>query len=205
MRRLRGSSTFWGRCRVTRPYPLAARPGGRPCRRFPRRLELGAEGVDHHVADQPELLLGHPFAAQVRKAARLGDQQQVRHGVGEQAVDLLRHRAVEAPQAGLHVDHLDPELHRGEGAGHGAVHVAEDHRGLRPGLEQVRFVPLQDPRGLGAVASRARPRGARPARGCRARRRTRRSSTRRSAGPCARCARRGSPPLGWPSPPARAS
>jgi len=117
--------------------------------------EVFEEGVDHDVADETELVLGDALAAEVVDAALLGDEEQVGEGVGEEAVDLLGHSAVEAPEPGLDVNDGDLELHGGEGAGDGAVDVAEDDGGGGARVEQVCLVAFEDAPGLCAVWSGA--------------------------------------------------
>jgi hypothetical protein len=85
--------------------------------------------VDHHVAHQVDPLLRDTFAPEVLHAALLRAEQQVADGVGEDAVDLLGHRPIEAAQARLDVDERDPELRSHQTARDRAVHVANDHHG----------------------------------------------------------------------------
>ena len=68
------------------------------------------EGVDHRVADEVDALGRDSLCAQV--VARLVgvDEQVVAELVGDDPVDLLGHRAIEAPQPGLDVGHGTPSL-----------------------------------------------------------------------------------------------
>ena len=61
------------------------------------------ERVDHRVADERDPLGVDALARQVARAPRASGEQQVRDLVGDDPVDLLGHRAVEAAQAGLDV------------------------------------------------------------------------------------------------------
>ena len=75
--------------------------------------------------------------------------------VGEQAVVLLRHRRVEAAQAGLEVRDRDVELDRGERAGERRVDVARDDDAGRAPLEQHLLDADERPRRLLAVRAGA--------------------------------------------------
>jgi len=116
-----------------------------------RDRQLREETVDHHVADQADLRVVYSFALQVRYTAWLGYQKQVRHGVGEQPVDLLWHRAVEAAKSCLDVRHRNAELDGSQRAGNRAVDISEHHSPVRPPLHQVRLVSLDDARRLDAM------------------------------------------------------
>ena len=113
------------------------------------------ERVDHRVAH----LVDHPLrpALGQQVVARLGrvDEQQLRHLVGDHAVQLLGHRAVEAAEARLDVPHGDQQLGGHDRPGHRRVDVAGDQHDVRRRLEQHRFQPLHHTRGLLRVRSRA--------------------------------------------------
>jgi hypothetical protein len=89
------------------------------------------------------------------RALFLGGEQQVGNLVGEHAVDLFRHAAVVAPQAGLDVDHLHPALGSDQGAGDGGVDVADHQHRLRPDLVEHRLEALHHLGGLHRVAAGA--------------------------------------------------
>ena len=125
---------------------------------MPRRLGARAvlhQGVDHHVADQMDLLVGHPLAPQVARPALLGAEEQIADRVGQDPVDLLGHAAVEAAQAGLDVHQRDAQLHGDQAAGDRAVHVAHHQHRVRPVLEQHRLEALHDLGGLLRVRAAA--------------------------------------------------
>jgi hypothetical protein len=52
------------------------------------------------------------------------EEQDLGELVGDDSVDLLGHRPVEAPETGLDVRERDPELRRSERSGQGRVDVA---------------------------------------------------------------------------------
>jgi hypothetical protein len=113
------------------------------------------ERVDHRVADVVDELVGTPLGDEV--VARLGrvDEEQGGELVGDEAVELLGHRPVEAPQARLDVGDRDLQLGRRHGGRQRRVHVPghEDHVG-RP-VDEDRLEALHHARGLLPV--RARP------------------------------------------------
>ena len=180
-----GSSTFAGRCRVTRPY----RPGSRPSlARVPLAGPSGVheQRVDHDVADEVDLRLRVSLGPQVgRRVVRRGEQV-VADPVGDDPVDLLGHRPVAAAQAGLDMGGRRPQLRGDQGACQCRVHIANhDHIVRGPG----RPPAARTPSSPGRSARRGCPsprRGSNRGGGCRDRRRTRRSSPGRSAGWCAR-------------------
>jgi hypothetical protein len=114
------------------------------------RSDAGRLALEAALADVADPLALDPLAPQVLLARGLAHQQQVAEGVRHQPVDLLRHPAVERAEPRLDVGHRDPELHRGERAGHRRVHVADHHHGggTGRGREQVLLVGGQDPRRL---------------------------------------------------------
>ena len=127
-----------------------------------------------------------PSRRRLAIAARLGHEQQVGDRVGHEPVDLLRHRPVEAAEAGLDVRHRDPQLHRRQRAGDGRVDVAEHDRRVGPAS------PAGAPRSARGCARSARratpspPRGARRAAGSELLEEHLGSCRGRSAGRCGR-------------------
>src|SRR5690606_10735048 len=118
-------------------------------------FQVVAQGVDHDVADELDACRIDAFAHQVVAALALGEEQQVGHLVGQDAVDLFRHVAVIAAQAGFDVDHRDAFLYRHQGAGQGRVDVAyHQHRG-RADLVDGGFEQPHDLGGLDGVGAGA--------------------------------------------------
>ena len=84
--------------------------------------------VLHHVANFMDAFRD-PFSLEVLDRRWCRTKQQRGDMVREHAIDFLRHRSVEAPQSGLHVDHGNVEFYRGEGPGEGGVRIPVDqHR-----------------------------------------------------------------------------
>jgi hypothetical protein len=82
-------------------------------------------------------------------------QQQVRDLIGYDAIDLLRHGAVEAAQACLDVRDGDEQLGRDQRRGHGRVHVTDNRYQVGAIRETDLFEFHHHPRGLDGVARRS--------------------------------------------------
>ncbi len=150
---------------------------------------IGCEGerdVGHHVADEMRRAgdalgaRGSPSPTAVEQSSR-----SLAWSVSD-AVELLRHRAVEGAHAGLDVRDRDAGLRRRERARQRRVGVAVDEHHVGPlrgdlALQQRRACA---PSARCCCRRRRAARGRAPAR--RARRRRRATSRRRSAGRCAR-------------------
>src|SRR6185295_4906024 len=92
----------------------------------------GAEvGIEHDVAYLVDALRD-ALRLQVRHRGAGRGEQEARHAVDENPVELLRHRPIEGAEARLDVRDRDAELRRGECAGERRVRVAidEDEVGL---------------------------------------------------------------------------
>ena len=142
---------------VRREHQIGARR--EPARLEDRRALLGdvAKGerdVGHDVADQVRLA-GGGLAAQVLHRGRSRAQQEVARVIGQHAVELLWHRAVERAHAGLDVPDRDAVLGSGERTGERGVRVAVDERQVRLELGQYRLQREQHARGLLGVRARA--------------------------------------------------
>ncbi len=111
--------------------------------------------VDHRVSDMVDVQLVPPLREQV--LARLGRvrEEDVRHRVGQHAVDLLGHRAVEGAQPGLDVGDGLSELAGDERGGKRRVHIARHQHHVGPLGEQDRLQALHRARGLQGVRTRA--------------------------------------------------
>ena len=88
---------------------------------------------------------------------RLGrvDEQELRDLVGQKAVQLLGHGAVEATKPRLDVADRDAALGRREGGGERRVHVSGDEDDVRLDLQQQRFETRDNTRRLLSVRPRA--------------------------------------------------
>ena len=108
--------------------------------------------VGHHIAgDQGPL--GEALGGEVAAGDLGGGQQEVCGVVGEDAVVLLGHAAVEGAQPGFEVGDLEVHLHCGEGAGEGGVGVAVDEGPVRLVLLEDLVHPGEHRAGLAAVGA----------------------------------------------------
>ena len=132
---------------------LDPEPRRRP--QAPEAVLEGDQGVDHRVADEVHALVGDPLGAQVLDRLVAVQEEQLGELVGDDPVQLLRHRAVEAAQAGLDVGDRYVHLRRGQRRRQGRVDVArdDDQVGLLGG--QHRLEPLDRARRLLGVAAGA--------------------------------------------------
>ena len=131
---------------VDRARPMRRREHVLACAdaRLAQRLLVGARArgddpgdVDHDVADDLDRA-GDRFAREVVRRALRGHEQQVADVVGDDAVELLGHRAVERAHPGLDVRDGDPQLRRCERARERRVRVAVDeHRVGLLGAQQI--------------------------------------------------------------------
>ena len=84
-----------GRIHVGRP--MQGKDGILPCRQavrqreFTRAANLLAEGIDHRVTDEVDLLLDDTFIPQILVGVGVGGKKKIRNGIRAEAVDLLRH------------------------------------------------------------------------------------------------------------------
>ncbi len=122
---------------------------------LPKAVLERDQGVDHRVADELHPLLPHPLGGEVLDRLLGVEEQMLREMVGDDPVDLLGHRAVEAAQAGFDVADRDPALRGAEGRRQRRVDVAGDEDQIGTlGLEH-RVERLDHPRGLLTVAAGA--------------------------------------------------
>ena len=68
------------------------------------------QAVDHRVADEMDALLGDALGAQVLDRVLAVNEEGARKRVGNQAVDLLRHAAIEGAKARFDVSDGDLDL-----------------------------------------------------------------------------------------------
>ena len=162
-------STRDGRCSVTSTNPRSLElelPGEIRSAAKPR-LEA-AEGVDHRVPDEVDALGLDALPTQVLdRIVRVGEQM-VGELVRDDPVDLLRHRAIEAPQARLDVRVGDAELDEHERCSQRRVDVTRDEREVRWVSGDDRLEPLHRRVPSARHASPIRSRAGASARGGRA-------------------------------------
>src|SRR5581483_10948529 len=82
-------------------------------------------------------------------------QQQIRQTIGDDAIDLFRHRPIAAPHPSFHVCDTEPELRGDQRRRERGVHVAVDDGPIRAVLKQDGLEALHDARGLDRVRRRA--------------------------------------------------
>jgi hypothetical protein len=111
--------------------------------------------VDHRVADEMDALGRDALAEEVLLGFGAVREAPGRDLVDEYAVDLLGHRPVEAPQAGLDVRHGNVELDGRERPGQSRVDVADHDHELGPLGEQHLLDPLEAAARLRPVAAGA--------------------------------------------------
>ena len=111
--------------------------------------------VNHHVADQENLFLGYPFAAQVLDTALFRNEEQIGKNVGHLAVDLFRHAGVETAQSRFDVGQADAQLGCGDRCRERGIDVSHDQDHIRLRLDQHRLEPFHDLGRLPRVTSRA--------------------------------------------------
>ena len=111
--------------------------------------------VDHDVADQVNAAGGNAFARKVPVSVFGGSEQQIGDLIGEHAIDLLRHAAVQRAQSGFHVSHGDAEFGAHQRGGDGRIHVAIDHDQRRLRLRYDGLEVADDGGGLLRMRARA--------------------------------------------------
>ena len=104
------------------------------------------ERVDHRVAHVVNRLDRAAFANEVLACLWRVDEQQIGYGVGQDAVDLLGHRAVERAQPRLDVADSNAQLGRHDRGGERRVDIAGNEHDVRPPLQQHGLEPLHDAR-----------------------------------------------------------
>ena len=107
--------------------------------------------VVHHVADEVyavgDALVGEVVDRRLRRA-----EQERGYVVRDDAVDLLGHRSIEGPKAGLDVSEGPPHLRRDERAGEGRVRVSVHKHEIRLLLLEDVFEPPHHLRGLSRLS-----------------------------------------------------
>ena len=118
----------------------------------------GEQGrVVHHVADVVDAG-GDPLAGEIGDRGLGRAQQERAQMIGQHAVDLFRHAAVERAQAGFEMGDRDVQLRRRQRAGEGRVGVARHQHQIRPLVEDQRARPRP---ASGRSSRRGRRRGCR--------------------------------------------
>ena len=198
-----GSSTSAGRCSVTRPYSPGSRPSSSHGSAARAASTCASTRVDHRVADEVAPARSIPSRSRLPSALSEWTSRTLADVVGEDAVVLLRHRAVVAAQPASRWATGMPSLT----AASAPASVELTSPGRRRGRARRSSSTLSIPTSAFAVCSPCVPEptprktsgfGRSSSRG------RRRTCPRRSAGPCARARARlraSSPARGAPAPP----
>ena len=109
--------------------------------------------VDHRVADLVDRVRVAALGQQVPASLGGVGKEQVRHLVGEHAIDLLGHRPVERPEPCLDVPDRDPELARHQRRGQRRVDVPGHQHQVGLELLDHRLQALHDARRLGRMGA----------------------------------------------------
>ena len=182
-----GPSTRAGRCRVTSSVAAGLDARAAPPRPAARKRSSSATRVSIIVLPTKCMRSSAmPSARRFSTASSLCRKSSSEKLVGDDPVDLLGHRPVEAAQAGLDVGDRDPHLRRGQRRRQGRVDVAGDDDQVGPLVGEHRLEPLHHPRRLLRRGCPSRPRACGRARARRAPRRRPPTSAGRSAGRCGR-------------------
>ena len=106
---------------------LARKRGGRRH----RSLAVEQQRVDHHVADEADARRRDSLAHEIVRGRALGDEEKIGDLIGQHAIDLFGHLAVEAAQPRLHVSDGRVLLGRDQAARERRVDVADDDHQAR--------------------------------------------------------------------------
>ncbi len=120
------------------------------------RFSLQLERVDHDIADQCDLVFGDALVLQVQVAVLRRRPENIRNGIGQDAVDFLGHAAVEAAQACFQMRDFDAKFRCRKRAADGRIDVADHNRDVGLVLiEAESFVTFDHAGGLRALPSRS--------------------------------------------------
>src|SRR5215207_5713008 len=108
----------------------------------------GDQRVDHRVADEAVAGLLDALGAQVVLGLGAVQKEQLREMVGDDPVDLLGHRPIEAAEPGFDVPDRDLKARCAERGGEGRVDVAGNEHEIGPRLAQYGLEPREHARGL---------------------------------------------------------
>ena len=111
--------------------------------------------VDHDIAHEMNPFHGDAFSAQILGRGTLGRVQRVADLVGEQAIDFLRHQAIEAAQSRFNMHDGNRLLHRYQAARQRRIHVPDHDHAARLRRVDDRLESLHDLRRLLGMGSRA--------------------------------------------------
>ena len=110
-----------------------------------------AQRIDHDVSDQKNAVPRPAFFQEMPDGIFLRNEQIIREGIGQHAVDFLWHGAVKTAKTRLHVGYANAQFHRGKRDGNRGIDVADHYHHVGLPFEKNRLDPLQDFRGLRRV------------------------------------------------------
>ena len=113
-------------------------------------LSRPVQHVEHDVPDQVDVF-GDPFGRQVRHRRVARAQQHRRQMVGDDAVDLLRHAAIEAAESCFNVGDWHGQLRSGQRPSQRGICIAVDQKIVGTFGEQDVFDACEHGAGLTAV------------------------------------------------------
>ena len=124
---------------ASRRHSARACPGAPATGAGSNRSRCAQQGVDHRIADEVRpVARSTPSRARLSRPSGLVTNSRSDEHVRDPPVDLLRHRRVEAAEAGLDVRERDEQLRAHERRGERGVHVAvDDHQRRSVGDERV--------------------------------------------------------------------
>src|SRR5215469_11566541 len=86
-------------------------------------LQETDQRVDHHVAYQMNLLSCDAFPGEVLIPVLGWSEEQIRNLIGQKAIDLFRHSAIERAQTSLYMSHRDKKLGANQGRSDRRINV----------------------------------------------------------------------------------
>ena len=114
-----------------------------------------AERIDHDVANKVDGFARAAFFEEMPDGVFFGDEEIVGNGVGEDAINVLGHGAVEAAESCFDVGYGNAELCSGQGDGDGAVDVADHEDEIGLAFEKDRLDASENFGGLRGVGAGA--------------------------------------------------
>ena len=119
-----------------------------------RPLSMLEKSIHHDVADEKNLLFRESFLQKILLGTGLSDKEIFGKMIGNDPVQLFRHRPIEAPKSSFNVRDRDSHFRRAQAGRDCGVHVTEHHDEIRFLLFEERLKADHDLAGLLAVGRR---------------------------------------------------